>query len=437
MIILFDDLGYNDVGYKGSEIKTPNIDALASQSLIFRQFYVFSWCSATRAATETGVHPAMLGMRSLEHNFSDGSALPATIPTIAEKLAAVGYSNIFLGKWHLSRNFSSGPLRRGYHRAFGFLSGQIDHFLHDDHHGRQVLFEGESFVDSEGHMTDLIYKKAEEKIFGTDRPFFMNISFSAPHYPIQNVDGFEEMNNHIDNDDRRAYAGMVTHADYVIGKLIDLLDRTGDLENTYIFLLSDNGAQKDWSNPKFYSGRFAGREVLGSNQPLRSFKTSVYEGGIRVPFLLYAGTKKIAKEVDEFATVLDLAPTIANLTGAEKAEYIEGLDLFGVAAGSDEREINFYWQTRSHSVPHGGGRQEAIRLGDFKLVRSQRRFAWLPYRVTWPWDNYELFNIADDMAEEFDLSDERPDLVDALSRRMDEIRSRYQTRYMELDAREK
>lgn len=285
-------------------------------------------------------------------------------------------------------------------------------------------------------MTDLIYKKTKKKLRDSNRPFFLNISFSAPHYPIQNVDKFEEVNSHIDNDDRRAYAGMVTHADYVVGKLIDFLERSGDLENTYIFMLSDNGAQKNWSNPEFYSGRFEGREVLGSNQPLRSFKTSVYEGGIRVPFLLFAGPKKVAKEVNEFATILDLAPTIANLTGAPKGEFLEGADLFDVAFGQYEREINFYWQTRSHSVPYGGGRQEAFRSGDFKLVRSQRRFAWLPYRVTWPWDKYELFNVADDMAEEFDLSDDRPDLVDELSRRMDDIRRQYQTRYMELDARE-
>ena len=117
IVILFDDLGYQDVGYNGSEIKTPRIDALAAESLVFDQFYVFPWCSSTRAAVETGFNPAAFSMRSLEHNFENGSALPRSVPTLAQKLAEQGYYNAFAGKWHLSPNFDNGPLRKGYHKA--------------------------------------------------------------------------------------------------------------------------------------------------------------------------------------------------------------------------------------------------------------------------------------------------------------------------------
>lgn len=431
IVVLFDDLGYHDVGYNGSEIKTPRIDALAGESLVFDQFYVFPWCSATRAAVETGMNPAAFGMRSLQHNFADETALPPSVPTLAEKLAALGYFNMFAGKWHLSRNFENGPIRKGYHRAYGYLSGQIDHLRHDDHHGKHVLFEGDRFIEDEGHMTDLIFREASAAIATGKRPFFVNISFSAPHFPIQSLPEYEERNGHIVDPDRRAYAGMVTHMDEVIGKLLDQLRASGDLANTYVFVFSDNGAEHFRTFPLYYNGRFPKPNIMGVNAPLRDYKTSAYEGGIRVPSLLFGPGIPAGKHTSQFSSALDVVRTVIDLAGAEGGD-LEGGNLLDIAAKDKPREADFFWQTNSESVPYGGGHQEALREGRYKLIRSQQRFSWFPYRWRWPWDKYELFDLDADIAEKNDISDSRPELVERLTEKMNARQESYRSVYEKL-----
>lgn len=434
IVILFDDLGYRDIGYNGSEIKTPRIDALAAESLVFDQFYVFPWCSSTRAAVETGMNPAAFGMRSLQHNFENESALPRSVPTLAQRLGTLGYFNMFAGKWHLSRIFENGPLRKGYHKAYGYLSGQIDHLRHDDHHGKHVLFEGEQFIEDEGHMTDLIFRESAAAIETAKRPFFVNISFSAPHYPVQSLPAYEERNSHIADPDRRAYAGMVTHMDDVIGNLVDRLRASGDLSNTYIFVFSDNGAEKSWSNPNYYNGRFPGRRIMGVNEPLREFKTSAYEGGIRVPSFVFGPGVPAGRRTKQFTSVLDVVRTIIDLTGADGAGDLEGGNLLEIAAMSESREADFFWQTNSESIPYGGGHQEAVRSGRYKLIRSQQRFSWFPWRWKWPWDQYELFDLDADIGEKNDLSDSRPELVEQLLEKMNARQEAYRSVFEKLSA---
>jgi len=413
IIILFDDLGYGDVGFNGSDIATPYLDRIAKNARVFDQFYTFPWCAATRAAVETGLNPATFGMRSLEHNFATAAALPANVPTLAERLKELGYRTAFLGKWHLSKTLAAGPRSRGYDTAFGYIGGQIDHIRHDNHFGENVLFEEDRPVRADGHMTDLIGGRALEALRRADGPFFLNIAFSVPHYPVQALERFERSNAHIGHAERRSYAGMVTHADAVVGALFAMLEARELLGSTYVFVFSDNGGQERWSNPNYYAGRFPGSDILGSNGPLRGFKSSLYEGGIRVPFLLFDPTAGAGRREAGFASVLDISETVLRLAGHPAAGHGPGRDL--LAEPAEGRPIEFFWQTNSESIPFGGGRQEAIRVGDYKLVRSQQRFAWLPHRIRWPFSKFELFDLREDPGEQRDLAPQRPDLVRQLS----------------------
>ena len=431
ILILFDDLGYNDVGYNGSEVKTPIIDALVQNSTVLTQLYATPWCSSTRAGLETGIHPASLGMRSLQFNFSDKTtALPPSVETIAEKLQKNGYHNVFLGKWHLSKDFTNGPIKRGYQKAYGFLSGQIDHLRHDDHMGNHVLFRDEQFIKDEGHMTDLIVREAVAMLATTTTPFFLSISFSGPHYPVQSLPEYENMNAHITNADRRAYAGMITHMDAAIGKIIEKLRQTGHDTNTYTFILSDNGGQVNWTNAKkYYNGRFKGSDFMASNNPYRDSKTSTYEGGIRVPGILIKPNHDAGLRDNNFYTILDIAATILSLAGLEKPNALEGSDML---AKNMKKSPFFYWQTNSGSIPYGGGKQEALRWGNFKLIKSQQRFSWFPYRWRWPWDTVELYNLADDFEEKNNLVDKFPDVTDYMLEQLANKMTHHQQQYQQL-----
>jgi arylsulfatase A-like enzyme len=269
------------------------------------------------------------------------------------------------------------------------------------------------------------------------RPFFVNISFSAPHYPIQSLPEYEKWNSHIGDPDRRAYAGMVTHMDEVIGKLVDQLRASGDLSNTHIFVFSDNGGEESWSNANYYNGRFPGRSIMGLNTPLRDFKTSVYEGGIRVPSLLFGPGVPAGVHTNQFTSALDVVRTIIDLAGADGADGLEGENLLDIARSQEPREADFYWQSNSEAIPYGGGHQEAVRAGRYKLVRSQRRFSWFPYRWKWPWDKYELFDLDADIGEQNDLSDSQPERVEQLLEKMNARQQAYRSQFEKLSAQPK
>jgi len=426
LVLMADDLGWNDVGYHGSEILTPEIDKLAAKSLKLEQFYVFPWCTATRAAFESGINPIRFGLRSLEHNF-DGAALPDRLDTIASFLGQRGYYTALLGKWHLSMDFAGGPLDKGYREAFGYLHGQIDHETHEDHHGVASLFRDTRLIEAEGHMTDLIFQELQRLVDSAEPPFFVNVTFSAPHYPLQAPERYVAANAHVEHPDRRLYAAMVTHMDDVIGKILTLLEHRGLLQNTIVVFLSDNGGHPQRAKSSGYyggDGRDGPYEVMADNRPLRGGKTEVYEGGIRVPAFIHYPTKLKAGTYAGFLSVLDLLPTLLDFAGGESPPGRDGRSIRRqLIDGNVDRATEFYWITSSEKIPHGGGNQAAVRIGDWKLVESQRRFFWLPWRIEWPWPKYELFDLRTDPNELADLYDEKPEQALALRKKLDRFLS--------------
>lgn len=425
-IVLFiaDDLGWNDVGYHGSEIRTPTLDRMAGEGMELDSFYAFPWCSSTRSDLETGINPALFGIRSLQHNFDGNRVIPKTVPTIAEKLQALGYKSYMIGKWHLSTTFSGGPIERGYDGAFGFLYGQIDHYTHQNQNNRPALFRNETPVTEKGHMTDLITWEAKRVISGVDGPVFLNIRYSAPHYPLQAPESYIAQYANIENADRRVYAAMVTQMDDSIGQIIEAVKKSGRMDNTIFLFFSDNGGQIDWlpkDIKKYYGGRFGPYSELGSNLPLKGGKTGVYEGGVRVPAVVYGPGYVEKGKSSQFVSVLDLMPTILRLAGTKESLEYEGLDISALFRGEIiERDVEFYWLTNSGEIPYGGGKQDAVRVGKWKYIQSQQRYWWFPWQFEWPWKKSELYDISNDPNESNNLVDTREDIVQALREKLNQ-----------------
>lgn len=442
VVFIADDLGWNDVGYHGGEIVTPTLDRMAREGLEFDSFYAFSWCSSTRAGFETGINPARFGIRSLQHNFADQRVIPKSVTTLPEVLNRHGYKSFMIGKWHLSRTLAGGPLDRGYDGAFGYLYGQIDHVAHLDPQGRPSLFRDRTAVKATGHMTDLITAESKRILSKVRQPFFLNIRYSAPHYPLQAPKAFEERYAHLKDPDRRLYAAMVSHMDSSIGAIIAHARSVGKFDNTLFFFFSDNGGQKAWPEDtesavgkrkrRHYGGKFGPYRNMGNNDPLRGFKTGVYEGGIRVPAVAYAPELIDKGIVSSFITVLDFFPTFLSLVDEKPAAGREGIDFSPLFKSKPvDRDIEFYWLTHSVKIPFGGGEQDAVRIGDWKLVETQKRYSWLPHRFRWPFNAVELFNIKTDPYEKVDLAQRHPEIVARLQEKLDAYRTNSYSAYIQ------
>ena len=434
VVFIADDLGWNDVGYHGSEIATPTLDLMARDGLEFDSFYAFPWCSSTRAGFEMGMNPARFGIRSLQHNFEDKRVIPKSVGTLPEALKKHNYKSFMIGKWHLSRTFAGGPMERGYDGAFGYLYGQIDHVAHEDAWGTPSLFRDSAPITAKGHMTDLIAAESKRILSQVARPFFLNIRYSAPHYPLQATEAFKKQYAHLKDPDRRLYAAMVSHMDNSIGEIIEHVRAIGQFDNTLFFFFSDNGGQKYWPEDivlegakrkiRRYGGKFGPYSNMANNDPLRGFKTGVYEGGIRVPAVAYAPSMIDKGISSSFVTVLDFFPTFLSLLGEKASRNLEGID-FGPLFKSKpiDRKVEFYWLTNSVTIPFGGGEQDAVRVSDWKLVETQKRYRWFPHRFRWPFDKVELFNIKTDPYEKTDLAAQHPEIVEQLQEKLDVYRA--------------
>ncbi len=346
IVLIADDLGWSDVGYHGSEIRTPNLDRLATQGARLERHYVYPTCSPTRAGLLTGCNPARFAIGAPIADRSE-DALPRDTVTLARVLKSRGYHTALTGKWHLGLRPQVGPRQYGFDQTYGYLHGQIDQYSHRYKNGDRTWHRNDSFIDEKGHATDLIAAEAVRTIKSSgEQPLFLWTGFSVPHHPVQEdarwLDPYRET---IRDPSRRLYAASVTHMDAAIGEIVKALEESGRLDNTLIFFTSDNGGQQDYASSTEYEGKYGPYPTLGDNRPLRGWKGDLYDGGVRVPACVYwRGTLRPAR-ITEPVSLLDWFPTFASLAGAEVAGAwrIEGRNVWPLNCATDDENSLLTW----------------------------------------------------------------------------------------------
>jgi len=404
VILLADDLGWGDVGFHGSEIGTPHIDALAARGMRLEQFYVQPVCSPTRAALLTGRYPMRLGLQVGVIRPWAQHGLPLDERTLATALREAGYATALCGKWHLghvSRAYL--PTRRGFDRQYGHYNGALDYYTHIRDGGFDWHKDDRANRD-QGYATDLIATAAVEVIAGHDqaRPLFLYVPFNAPHTPLQAPKAYIAKFAHIENRRRRIYAAMVASMDDAIGRITGALVEHGFRgEDTLVFFCSDNG----------------GIRQLGSNGDLRAGKGRLYEGGVRVPAVIsWPGRLPRGEVVNQPLHIVDLYPTLLGLAGAKQEQRLplDGRDAWPTISGGAQSPH----EVIIHNVTPWSG---AIRVGDWKLVHNGGVGA---NATKGPGqDVFELFHIAEDPGEQNDLRTRRPAVFKRMHERLEAIRA--------------
>jgi len=405
--VVADDLGWKDVGYHGSDIKTPNIDALAKAGVKLEQFYAQPMCTPTRAALMTGRYPFRYGLQTLVIPAGESYGLPTDEYLLPQALADAGYETAIVGKWHLGHGDQKfWPKQRGFAYQYGPLIGEIDYFTHEAE-GVVDWYRNNELVKEEGYSTQLLGDDAVKLIDGhdTSRPLFLYLAFNAPHTPYQAPVEYLARYKRVADPSRRAYAGSITAMDDQIGRVLAALEKRKIRASTLIVFQSDNGGTRN----AMFSGAIADMskvKIPCDNGPYREGKGSLYEGGTRVVALAnWPGHIRSGTTSNEILHVVDMYPTLAGLAGAptSQAKPLDGLDVWptlGEGKPSPRTEVVYNLE------PMRAG----IREGDWKLV----------WRTMLP-SVSELYDIADDPSEKHDLAAQHPDKVAALQKRANEL----------------
>ena len=404
LVLIADDLGWHDVGYHGSEIRTPHLDNLAVEGVRLERHYVYPTCSPTRAGLLTGCNPARFAILGPIAGRSE-AALPRGTITLAGLLKTHGYFTALVGKWHLGLRPDVGPRQYGFDQSYGYFHGQIDQYTHRYKNGDRTWHRNDIFLDEEGHATDLIAAEAV-RILQTRRhqPLLLWVGFSVPHHPVQEEQRWlAPYMQSIQDPSRRLYAASVTHMDAAIGGIVRALDDAGELDNTLILFTSDNGGQESYASKIEYEGKHGPYPTLGDNRPLRGWKGELYEGGIRVPAFVYWRGHLRPTLIQEQISLLDWFPTFASLAGAKIAGQwnIEGRNVWPILAGAKiaPSPSVLYWETDS---------AKGLLQGDWKLIVPALKGSGV-----------ELYNLADDPAELKNLAEQNPDKTQSLRRILD------------------
>lgn len=416
IFILADDLGFCDLACYGNKyIETPNIDRLAETGTRFTQCYAGSGISSpSRCALMTGRNT---GNTTIRDNFAAAGGIQGLkgkniirrmhlLPsdtTIATVLGDAGYRTCLVNKWHLDGfNPEATPLTRGFDEFYGWLISTS--YSNDPYYYPYWRFNNhqlENIKENEGdkrikHNTDISTDDAIKFINRNRKnPFFLYLAYDAPHEPYN----MEETSWYDDEQwdmNTKRYASLITHMDCAIGRLVDELDRLGIRENTLIIFASDNGAAKQ-----------APLDILGCKGKLKGMKGQLYEGGIRVPFIVNQPGTVPVQERNELIYFPDVMPTLAAVANAtdKLPTRRNGINILPIIKGAQMKmeERMLYWE-----FP---GKQRAARKGDWKVVSVK------------PNAPLELYNIREDLTESNNLADKYPEMVEAFEREMKLMRT--------------
>lgn len=391
-IVLFiaDDLGWGDVGYHGSEIRTPTIDRLAATGVAFERFYVFPVCTPTRAALMTGRSPMRNGFvyGALRPWLKQG--LPSEEKLLPQYLKECGYATALVGKWHLGHtHLKMMPHSRGFDHFYGHLNGAIEYFTHR-RGGLDWQRNGKS-VQEEGYSTDLLGQEAVRLITDhpPEKPLFLCVSFNAPHTPLEAPEeAVSAYQDSIKGPARRTYAAMVTSMDTAMNGILTALEEKQMRQNTLVMFFSDNGGNRDQG---------------ARNLPLRGGKFTTWEGGIRVPAVVHwPGVLEGGQSSEQIWSVLDLLPTlmqVANSSDWKPALPLDGINVLPALRGQEpmpERDLFF-------AVMEDIRKWTVLIRGPWKL---QQRIRKRDGNVT-----TQLFDLRSDPKEQKNIAAQHPEMV--------------------------
>ncbi len=428
IVLLFaDDLGYGELGCQGNpQIPTQHIDSIARNGVRFTSGYVTAaYCSASRAGLMTGKFQTRYGYEFNPigaHNEHPDAGLPLSETTLAAHLKDSGYTTALIGKWHLGGHAKYHPIRRGFDEFYGFMheghyfvpppwkgvttmlrrkalpdgsqgrwiDGRLIYTTHMGHNepaydaNNPIIRHGQP-VEEREYLTDALTREAVDFIDRHKRkPFFLYLAYNAVHSPLQGSDKYMAKFPHIEDIHRRIFAAMLANLDDSVGSVLAKLRAEGLEKDTLIFFISDNGGPT--------------RELTSSNLPLKGGKGDMWEGGIRVPFMMqWKGRLPAGRVYDKPVVSLDVFGTAAAIADApipnQKKRQIDGVNLIPYLTGEKEGRPHetLFWRAKQRT---------AIRVGDWKLVRNPRGRSGT---------DWHLYDLADDISEERNLAQARPE----------------------------
>ena len=368
VLIITDDVGYGDFGaYGAPDVKTPNIDRLAREGVKMTDFYANGPnCSPTRAGLISGRYQQRFAIErplSSSQRADSARGLPATGRSLPRLLADNGYATGLVGKWHLGYKPEFSPAAHGFSYFFGFKSGFTDYYQHSDGDGNADLFENNERVSVPGYMTDLITQRSIQFMArNKGTPFFLDVAYNAAHWPYQRPDSPSVAIDHgrhllpfdSPTSSRADYVSILERADRGVGDILHALDSLGLASNTIVIFTNDNGG-----------------EWLSRNTPLFHNKSSLWEGGIRVPAIIrWPGHIPRATVSGQVGITMDLSVSVLAATGtAIPADAgFDGVNIFPVLERrAPPVERTLFWRVS------GVRQQKAVRSGDWKLIIDQER----------------------------------------------------------------
>ena len=413
IVILADDLGNADLGYRGSDIRTPNIDKLAKEGVRLESFHGMPVCTPARAALMTGRYPMRYGLQTLVIFPNHSYGLPTDERTLPQALKEAGYQTAMVGKWHLGHaDQKYWPQNRGFDHFYGNTVGEVDYFTHQ-RSGVTDWQRNGKFISEEGYVTTLFGDEAVRLIEKQDKnkPFFLYFASLAPHAPYQAPKADEDRYaSTIKDPTRRTYAAMITSLDDQVGRIVAALDKRGMRENTLIIFSSDNGGPRSavvasgaHSKEERAASGVKQESLPASNGDLRGGKGSLHEGGVRVPTIFNWPAKLKPRVVNEPLHMVDVMPTVLALAGAKAnpaEKPLDGKDIWAtVAEGKPSAHEDILVNVEAF--------RGSVIKGNWKLVK----IALLPGKT-------ELFDLAADPGEKNNVAEQNPEVVRDLESRL-------------------
>ena len=415
ILIITDDQGYGDIGYNGNpHIKTPNLDLLATNSMRFNNFYVSPVCAPTRSSLLTGRYSLRTGVTD---TYNGGAMMSNDEITLAEILKENNYQTGIFGKWHLGDNYPFRPTDQGFHESLIHLSGGIgqvgdftNYYKGNRSYFDPILWHNNEQKKYEGYCSDIFTDEAIKFIEeNKSNQFFCYLSFNAPHTPLQVPDKYYDLYKNVDPsvisesekismteknvlDAKRIY-GMVTNIDDNVGKLVSKLKELNIDQNTILIFMTDNGPQQF----RYVSN-------------LRGLKSSVYNGGIKVPFYLsYPKIHDAGLDIDNFSAHIDVLPSLLDLCDIETPKNIKIDGKNFLNKSREERSFFSYWTRKSPELYQN----MSLNKGNYKLVGNTNYDS--------PIERFELFDIDNDPYEMENLIENKKELAIQMKLEMDNI----------------